>query len=107
MVTRWFLIETIAMTGSPAARGAVDSVERSRRGAASAVAAAVSPMSAAVSITRVAGPRRWIASLDSFAGSGCDLVMVADMAPQTVVMHELLHPLLTTTSPPDRKQIVN
>src|SRR5215204_160365 len=107
MVTRWFLIETIAMTGSPAGRGAVDSVERSRRGAASAVAAAVSPMSAAVSITRVAGPRSWIASLDwAFAASGCDLVMVADTAPQTVVMHELLHPLLITR-PPHRKQIVN
>src|SRR5262245_16578341 len=51
MVTFWLLIDTIAMIGSPASRGAAPSVVCSggaRRGAASAGGAAVSVVRAAV-----------------------------------------------------------
>src|SRR6188472_597788 len=51
MVTFWLLIDTIAMIGSPAARGAAPSVVcsgRAWRGAASAGGAAVSAVRAAV-----------------------------------------------------------
>src|SRR6516225_12118885 len=60
MVTFWLLIDTIAMIGSPASRGAAPSVVcsgRAWRGAASAGGAAVSAVRAAVaaSVTIAAG----------------------------------------------------
>src|SRR5262249_44395831 len=67
MVTRWLLIDTIAMIGSPALREAVASVARAGRAcfvAALADAAAVSAVSASVaaSVTVAGGPDRRIAS---------------------------------------------
>src|SRR5438105_15890213 len=69
MVTFWLLIDTIAMIGSPASRGAVASAVRSGRawrGAASAGGAAVSAVRAAVaaSVTIAGGPHRRTASVD-------------------------------------------
>src|SRR5881275_2883237 len=63
MVTFWLLIDTIAMIGSPASRGATPSVVCSggaRRGAASAGGAAVSAVRAAVaaSVTIAGGTHR-------------------------------------------------
>src|SRR5215468_5108041 len=59
MVTFWLLIDTIAMIGSPASRGA-------RRGAASAGGAAVSAARAAVaaSVTIAGGAHRRTTSVD-------------------------------------------
>src|SRR5215471_4807235 len=69
MVTFWLLIDTIAMIGSPAARGAAPSVVRSGRswrGAASAGGAAVSAVRAAVaaSVTIAGGAHRRTTSVD-------------------------------------------
>jgi hypothetical protein len=66
MVTCWLLTDTIAMSGSPASRGAAVSVERAGRAAASAGGATVSAVSAAVatSVTMAAGRHRRIASVD-------------------------------------------
>ena len=69
MVTFWLLIDTIAMIGSPAARGAAPSVVcsgRAWRGAASAGGAAVSAVRAAVaaSITIAGGAHRRTTSVD-------------------------------------------
>src|SRR5215471_782184 len=69
MVTFWLLIDTIAMIGSPASRGAAPSVVCSggaRRGAASAGGAAVSAVRAAVaaSVTIVRGAHRRTTSVD-------------------------------------------
>src|SRR5215467_4768933 len=69
MVTFWLLIDTIAMIGSPAARGAAASVAcsgRAWRGAASAGGAAVSTVRAAVAtnVTTAAGRDRRIAVAD-------------------------------------------
>src|SRR6266852_6782445 len=63
MVTFWLLIDTIAMIGSPASRGAASSVVcsgRAWRGAASAGGAAVSAVRAAVaaSVTIAGGAHR-------------------------------------------------
>src|SRR6478672_4952393 len=69
MVTFWLLIDTIAMIGSPAARGAAPSVVCSGgawRGAASAGGAAVSAVRAAVaaSVTIAGGAHRRTTSVD-------------------------------------------
>src|SRR5271166_3322147 len=69
MVTFWLLIDTIAMIGSPASRGAVPSVVcsgRAWRGAASAGGAAVSAVKAAVaaSVTIAEGAQRRTISVD-------------------------------------------
>src|SRR5437667_9535004 len=69
MVTFWLLIDTIAMIGSPASRGAASSVVCSRgawRGAASAGGAAVSAVRAAVaaSVTIAGGAHRRTTSVD-------------------------------------------
>src|SRR6476646_6040301 len=69
MVTFWLLIDTIAMIGSPAARGAAPSVVcsgRAWRGAASAGGAAVSAVRAAVaaSVTIAGGAHRRTTSVD-------------------------------------------
>src|SRR5271165_6225290 len=69
MVTFWLLIDTIAIIGSPASRGAAPSVVcsgRAWRGAASAGGAAVSAVRAAVaaSITIAGGAHRWTTSVD-------------------------------------------
>src|SRR6516164_6216457 len=69
MVTFWLLIDTIAMIGSPASRGAAPSVVCSggaRRGAASAGGAAVSAVRAAVaaSVTIAGGAHRRTTSVD-------------------------------------------
>src|SRR6476469_9416557 len=69
MVTFWLLIDTIAMIGSPAARGAASSVVcsgRAWRGAASAGGAAVSAVRAAVaaSVTIAGGAHRRTTSVD-------------------------------------------
>src|SRR5436190_12747530 len=61
MVTFWLLIDTIAMIGSPALRGAAPSVVCSGgtwRGAASAVGAAVSVVRAAVAASVTIGANR-------------------------------------------------
>src|SRR5262245_42431892 len=73
MVTFWLLIDTIAMIGSPASRGAAPSVVCSggaRRGAASAGGAAGSAVraAAAASVTIAGGALRRITSL------GCAVV---------------------------------
>ena len=64
-MTRWVLIDTIAMIGSPASRGAVASVGRAGR-ACLAAASAVSAVSAAIaaSITMAGRPQRRIATVD-------------------------------------------
>src|SRR5262245_62005635 len=69
MVTFWLLIDTIAMIGSPASRGAAPSVVCSggaRRGAASAGGAAVSAVRAAVvaSVTIAGDTHRRTTSVD-------------------------------------------
>src|SRR6516225_4014763 len=69
MVTFWLLIDTIAMIGSPASRGAAASVVRSGRawrGAASAGGAAVRAVRAAVaaSVTIAGGTHRRTTSVD-------------------------------------------
>src|SRR5436190_18312548 len=69
MITFWLLIDTTAMIGSPAARGAAASAVcsgRAWRGAASAGAAAVSAVRAAVaaSVTIAGGAHRRTASVD-------------------------------------------
>src|SRR3954464_14588471 len=69
MVTFWLLIDPIAMIGSPAARGAAPSLlcsGRAWRGAASAGAAAISAVRAAVaaSVTIAGGAHRRTASVD-------------------------------------------
>src|SRR5215475_3217332 len=69
MVTFWLLIDTIAMIGSPASRGATASVicsGRAWRGAASAGGAAVSAVRAAVaaSVTIAGGAHRRTTSVD-------------------------------------------
>src|SRR5262245_3792261 len=69
MVTFWLLIDTIAMIGSPASRGATASVlcsGRAWRGAASAGRAAVSAVRAAVaaSVTIAGGAHRRTTSVD-------------------------------------------
>src|SRR6516164_2827574 len=69
MVTFWLLIDTIAMIGSPASRGAAPSVVCSggaRRGAASAGGAAVSAVRAAVaaSVTIAGGAHRRTTSVN-------------------------------------------
>src|SRR5260370_15971370 len=69
MVTFWLLIDTIAMIGSPATRGAAPSVVcsgRAWRGAASAGGAAVSAVRAAVaaSVTIAGGAHRRATSVD-------------------------------------------
>src|SRR5215470_10243635 len=69
MVTVWLLIDTIAMIGSPASRGAAASVVRSGRawrGAASAGGAAVSAVRAAMaaSVTIAGGAHRRTRSVD-------------------------------------------
>src|SRR5438270_7007603 len=69
MVTFWLLIDTIAMIGSPASRGAASSVVCSGgawRGAASAGGAAVSAVRAAVaaSVTIAGGAHRRATSVD-------------------------------------------
>src|SRR5262245_8780887 len=69
MVTVWLLIDTIAMIGSPATRGAAASVVcsgRAWRGAASAGGAAVSAVRAAVaaSVTIAGGAHRRTTSAD-------------------------------------------
>src|SRR5271166_2952896 len=69
MVTFWLLIDTIAMIGSPASRGAAASVVCSGeawRGAASAGAAAVSAVRAAVAarVTIAEGAHRRTTSVD-------------------------------------------
>src|SRR6516225_7909562 len=69
MVTFWLLIDTIAMIGSPAARGAAASVVCSGgvwRGAAPAGGAAVSAVRAAVatSVTIAGDPHRRTTSVD-------------------------------------------
>src|SRR5712691_2846989 len=69
MVTFWLLIDTIAMIGSPASRGAGPSVVcsgRAWRGAASAGGATVSAVRAAVaaSVTIAEGAHRRITSVD-------------------------------------------
>src|SRR2546430_11335670 len=70
MVTFWLLIDTIAMIGSPASRGAAASVVvcsgRAWRGAASAGGAAVSAVRAAVaaSVTIAGGAHRRTTSVD-------------------------------------------
>src|SRR4051794_1588183 len=69
MVTFWLLIDTIAMIGSPAARGAAPSVVcsgRAWRDAASAGGAAVSAVRAAVaaSVTIAGGAHRRTTSVD-------------------------------------------
>src|SRR5436190_11227843 len=68
MVTFWLLIDTIAMIGSPASRGAAPSVVCSgaRRGAASAGGAAVSAVRAAVaaSVTIAGGAHRRTTCVD-------------------------------------------
>src|SRR5215468_5725046 len=69
MVTFWLLIDTIAMIGSPAARGAAASAVcsgRAWRGAASAGGAAVSAVRAAVaaSVTIAGGAHRRATSAD-------------------------------------------
>src|SRR5215813_10853276 len=69
MVTFWLLIDTIAMIGSPATRGAAPSVVcsgRAWRGAASAGGAAVSAVRAAVaaSVTIAAGAHRRTTSVN-------------------------------------------
>src|SRR6516164_11257266 len=69
MVTFWLLIDTIAMTGSPALRGAAPSMVCSGgawRGAASAGGAAASAVRAAVaaSVTIAGGAHRRTASVD-------------------------------------------
>src|SRR6516165_10637062 len=69
MVTFWLLIDTIAMIGSPAPRGAAASVVcsgRSWRAAAPAGAAAVSAIKAAVaaSVTIAGGAHRRTTSVD-------------------------------------------
>ena len=69
MVTFWLLIDTIAMIGSPASRGAAPSVVcsgRAWRGAASAGGATVSAVRAAVaaSVTIAEGAHRRITSVD-------------------------------------------
>src|SRR5215813_12863973 len=66
MVTCWLLIDTIAMSGSPAARGAAASVARAVRAAASAGGAAVSAvrLAAAASVTMAGDRHRRIAFVD-------------------------------------------
>src|SRR5215831_17090226 len=69
MVTVWLLIDTIAMIGSPAARGAAPSVicsGRAWRGAASAGGAAGSAVRTAVaaSVTIAGGAHRRTTSVD-------------------------------------------
>src|SRR5689334_21962373 len=66
MVTCWLLIDTIAMSASPAFRGADVSVDRAERDAASAGDAMVSAVSAAVaaSVTMAAGRHRRIAQVE-------------------------------------------
>src|SRR6516165_4983316 len=69
MVTFWLLIDTIAMIGSPAPRGAAPSVVcsgRAWRGAASAGGAAVSAVKAAVaaSVTIAGSAHRRTTSVD-------------------------------------------
>src|SRR5271157_1711719 len=69
MVTFWLLIDTIAMIGSPASRGAAPSVVcsgRAWRGAASAGGAAVNAVRAAVaaSVTIAGGAHRRTTSVD-------------------------------------------
>src|SRR5262245_32134781 len=69
MVTVWLLIDTIAMIGSPATRGAAPSVVcsgRAWRGAASAGGAAVSAVRAAVaaSVIIAAGAHRRTTSVN-------------------------------------------
>src|SRR3954447_4489031 len=69
MVTFWLLIDTIAMIGSPAARGAAPSVVcsgRAWRGGASAGGAAVSAVRVAVaaSVTIAGGAHRRTTSVD-------------------------------------------
>src|SRR5436305_11240274 len=69
MVTFWLLIDTIAMVGSPASRGAAPSVVcsgRGWRGAASAGGAAVSAVRAAVaaSVTIAGSAHRRTTSVD-------------------------------------------
>ena len=69
MVTCWLLIDTMAMIGSPASRGAVASVgARGTRlmAAASAGGAAISAVStaAAARVTMAGAPHRRIASVD-------------------------------------------
>src|SRR5262245_43648213 len=69
MVTFWLLIDTTAMIGSPAARGAVASVVcsgRAWRGAASAGGAAVNAVRAAAdtSVTMAGGADRLIVLVD-------------------------------------------
>ena len=69
MVTFWLLIDTIAMIGSPATRGAAPSVVcsgRTWRGAASAGGAAVSAVRAAVaaSVAIAGGAHRRTTSVD-------------------------------------------
>src|SRR5271166_3337984 len=69
MVTCWLLVDTMAMIGSPALRGAVASVGRAGRAwtaAASAGGAAVSAVSAAAAarVTMAGAPHRRIATVD-------------------------------------------
>jgi hypothetical protein len=63
-VTCWVSIDTIAMIGSPASRGAVVSVGAER--ACLAAASAVSAVSAAIaaSATKAGGPQRHIEQVD-------------------------------------------
>jgi len=64
-VTCWLPIDTIAMTGSPASRGAVASVVGAGR-ACLAAASAVSAASAAIaaSVTMAGTPQRRVATMD-------------------------------------------
>ena len=64
-MTCWLLIDTIAMIGSPASRGAVASVGGAGRGCLAA-APTVSAVNAAIaaSVVRAGGPQRRIATLD-------------------------------------------
>src|SRR6202030_3361722 len=67
-MTCWLLIDTIAMIGSPASRGAVASVDGAGR-ACLATAAALSAVRAAIAAsgTMAGGPQRRIATVDCAA----------------------------------------
>jgi len=62
-VTRWVLIDTIAMSGSPASRGAVASVGGAGRACLAAASSGHSAVSAAIaaSVAMAGGPQRRIA----------------------------------------------
>src|SRR5262245_40189343 len=99
MVTCWLLIDTIAISASPASRGAAASVERAGRGAASTGSAAVSAVSAAVaaSVTMAAGRHRRIASMDCIV---MDCIVMDRIVLDRIVLDRFVMPCPAEMPPP-------